>query len=399
MKNRIKLVCIAIFISSSLIFSQSQSYLPINLSTNPEYLLKEYSAQRWIDSNFVNLWKSEYYYNQDNLQKERLFFNWADSTFNLSHRQLSSYSGLNLVERLSQNYNEGVFSNTQREVYYYDSDFNVNVSSVIIQQFVDDNWEYFALSTNAYDESNNRIEIKNYNWSNSDWYLLNTTVNTFDENNNKIESITEYEIYEEGWAPSSERHSYNYDSENNLIEIINYYKQSDGSWGKFSRNYYEYNGENMSIELIEFWSVKKWIAFQRFKLSYDSNNNIVESLLQIWDEETWKNYYKYTYKYTSITSVENNDGRLPSSYSLYQNYPNPFNPTTTIKFGLPEQGFVDLRVYNILGQEVIKLVNRELNAGYHEVNFGSNNLPSGIYIYKINVNGKFNSAKKMLLVK
>ena len=97
--------------------------------------------------------------------------------------------------------------------------------------------------------------------------------------------------------------------------------------------------------------------------------------------------------------VDDGVNDLPKEFKLFQNYPNPFNPSTTIKFGLPEQGFVDLRVYNILGQEVAKLVNKELTAGYHEVNFGYNNITSGIYIYRIDVMGKYSSVKKMLLVK
>jgi len=90
---------------------------------------------------------------------------------------------------------------------------------------------------------------------------------------------------------------------------------------------------------------------------------------------------------------------LVNNLILYQNYPNPFNPTTTIKFGLPESGFVELTVYNILGQKVAQLVNEQLQAGYHEISFGSNNLSSGMYIYRINVGDKFNSIKKMLMVK
>lgn len=101
--------------------------------------------------------------------------------------------------------------------------------------------------------------------------------------------------------------------------------------------------------------------------------------------------------HSPITSLK--EEARSTSFSLSQNYPNPFNPTTTIKFGLPEAGLVDLRVYNILGQEVARLVNKELNAGYHEVSFGNNNLSTGMYIYRISVGDKFTSIKKMLLVK
>jgi hypothetical protein len=98
-----------------------------------------------------------------------------------------------------------------------------------------------------------------------------------------------------------------------------------------------------------------------------------------------------------ITSIENE--AIPTGYSLSQNFPNPFNPSTKIKFGIPESGIVDLRVYNMLGEEVAILVNKELQAGYHEANFGDMNLASGMYIYRIKVGDDFNSVKKMLLLK
>ncbi|MDF1611783.1 putative Ig domain-containing protein [Stygiobacter electus] len=96
------------------------------------------------------------------------------------------------------------------------------------------------------------------------------------------------------------------------------------------------------------------------------------------------------------TKVETEE--IPASFELYQNYPNPFNPTTSIKFGLPKESHVRLSVYTILGQEVATLVNNVMSAGYHTVNFDASNLPSGMYIYKIDA-GDFSQIKKMLLMK
>jgi Secretion system C-terminal sorting domain len=86
------------------------------------------------------------------------------------------------------------------------------------------------------------------------------------------------------------------------------------------------------------------------------------------------------------------------SYSLSQNYPNPFNPTTTIRYSLRSAGFVSLRVYDILGREVKNLVNENQTAGEHSVYFDASNLPSGVYIYRLQ-SGSFVSAKKMILIK
>ncbi len=89
---------------------------------------------------------------------------------------------------------------------------------------------------------------------------------------------------------------------------------------------------------------------------------------------------------------------LPAGYTLSQNYPNPFNPTTMIKFSVPETGFVTLKVYNTLGQEVATLVNEEKRAGSYEVDFNASNLASGVYMYTLSA-GKVTLSKKMLLVK
>ena len=88
----------------------------------------------------------------------------------------------------------------------------------------------------------------------------------------------------------------------------------------------------------------------------------------------------------------------PEKFSLSQNYPNPFNPTTKINFAIPKQGFVTLKVYDILGKEVTTLVNEVKTAGSYSVDFNGNNFSSGVYFYKIEVNG-FTDAKKMILVK
>lgn len=89
---------------------------------------------------------------------------------------------------------------------------------------------------------------------------------------------------------------------------------------------------------------------------------------------------------------------LPTEFTLEQNYPNPFNPTTVIKFGLPEQSNVTLKVYNLLGQEVATLLNTVKAAGWHEVNFNAASLSTGLYIYRIEAKD-FVSIKKMMLVK
>ncbi len=88
----------------------------------------------------------------------------------------------------------------------------------------------------------------------------------------------------------------------------------------------------------------------------------------------------------------------PGTFTLQQNFPNPFNPSTTIKFSIPSESFTTLKVYDILGNEIEELVNEQLSAGNYKFNFVADNLPSGIYFYKIHA-GEFIQTMKMILLR
>jgi hypothetical protein len=95
---------------------------------------------------------------------------------------------------------------------------------------------------------------------------------------------------------------------------------------------------------------------------------------------------------------DNNDLGLPTEFDLAQNYPNPFNPTTMISFSLPKADHVTLEVFNVLGQKVSTLMDKNLSAGRYQVEFDATSQPSGIYFYRL-ASGQGVSTKKMVLVK
>lgn len=103
------------------------------------------------------------------------------------------------------------------------------------------------------------------------------------------------------------------------------------------------------------------------------------------------------FQVTVMTGVVAESG-VPSEFSLKQNFPNPFNPTTNIKYALPKESRVSLKVYNLIGQEVKVLVNQVQPAGNYIVDFNAANLPSGMYIYRLDA-GSFNQTRKMTLLK
>jgi hypothetical protein len=118
-----------------------------------------------------------------------------------------------------------------------------------------------------------------------------------------------------------------------------------------------------------------------------------------------------------IIGIKTISGSIPSEYYLYQNYPNPFNPTTMIKFEIPNsrlrRGYggqakflkagetnpkTEIRIYDVLGKEVVTLVNSELQPGTYEVDWDASNYPSGVYYYRL-FTENYSETKKMILVK
>jgi hypothetical protein len=90
--------------------------------------------------------------------------------------------------------------------------------------------------------------------------------------------------------------------------------------------------------------------------------------------------------------------QISVAFELEQNYPNPFNPGTTIKYKLPQASLVNLKVYNVLGQEVATLVDESQPAGIHAVQFDGSGLSSGVYFYRLSA-GDFVQTRKLMLLR
>lgn len=113
--------------------------------------------------------------------------------------------------------------------------------------------------------------------------------------------------------------------------------------------------------------------------------------------DTWNFLIRFPVKVYNPTSIKNTN-EIVNGFELKQNYPNPFNPVTNIKFSVPNEGFVSLKVYNITGKEISTLVSDNLKSGVYTVDLNASEWSSGVYIYKLTTND-FTSTKKMTLVK
>jgi len=165
------------------------------------------------------------------------------------------------------------------------------------------------------------------------------------------------------------------------------------SWMSRQRNYHHIltnsNGDSI-IDLSE-----KELAFSTtdypdgdYRIFFEARDEYGNSTIDSMDVK-FKN---------GITSVSEIRDQVPSEFQLDQNYPNPFNPMTKIGYSIPKSGIVKLKVYDILGTEIITLVNEFQNAGTYSVDFNAWDFTSGIYLYELSW-GKFSGVKKMLLIR
>jgi len=101
------------------------------------------------------------------------------------------------------------------------------------------------------------------------------------------------------------------------------------------------------------------------------------------------------FEYSEVISIEL---KIEKEFKLAQNFPTPFNPSTSISYALPINGFVTIKVYNTIGEEVAELINQNIEAGTHVIQFNAFNLPTGAYFYRITTEN-YSETKKMLLIK
>ncbi len=128
----------------------------------------------------------------------------------------------------------------------------------------------------------------------------------------------------------------------------------------------------------------------------DLNNEPVSIFIDLGNDGTFDDTI---FVKNQATNIEDEGSLLsPDSYNLAQNYPNPFNPTTTIKYSVPQRSNVEIKVYDILGKEILTLVNEEKFRGVYSVTFNASGLSSGIYFYRMQ-SGNFVKTKKMLILK
>jgi hypothetical protein len=169
---------------------------------------------------------------------------------------------------------------------------------------------------------------------------------------------------------------------------------------------------NFQSVIVTVQEAPDWVEFSNNEISFDgiisSEKRAAQFYFKISDnapigEEAAIKFRISDNSNRSWYKVYNLKVTPPKVFEVYQNYPNPFNPSTTIKYSIPQDAIVAINVFNVLGEEVSLLVNKEMKTGIHEVVFDATNLSSGFYFYLVEAKGadgtKYFDAKKMIVLK
>jgi len=387
--------------------------------------LISYGNQRWSSDlqDWVKEWQSSYTFNND-LISSSLYEYWDISTGEYLSANRQTYQYTNSWKKeyiLVETWNKTTQSWTNSRQNFYTYDENDHLSLYEYQIWYNDQWENSQRQEFIFTAENLLLSFKMLYWdsNNQEWVYNNAQIYTYDENGYLSELIKQRWGSSQSWI-NDLRETYTFDSTGYFIG-----KQSQ-SWDEnlsdwLNKGLYTYtrNTNNQILSLLyQIWDTgnNTWVNSTLNTYEYTPGGHLSYYSISIWGESDWQPYFspvffnydeiirttyycaELTAYYHSVTGISDREN-TPRVFSLYQNYPNPFNPATSIEYRLSRGGFVTIRVYNTLGQEVAVLVNQNKTAGKHSVTFDAGHLSSGMYIYKMSVDERIISVKKMMLLR
>ena len=354
--------------------------------------------QFWGGADWVNSSRVSTNYDVSNRPIEYLDENWTGASWENTSRYLETYDTQgNLETETYQTWTGASWDNSTRTTYTY------NTNDLIIEVLTEiwsGGWVNWIYNTRTYNAMGNILTQINYIWSGGAWQNNFQYMYTYDSNgNNTIYLAQEWDPVD-GWVNYGQ-YLYQFDGNNNQTEqLLQLWNTGTTSWVNQEKINSTYNSLNSPLTtLYQLWNTGTgWENTSYIMDTYDVNNNLSERVGQNWDGAAWVNSIRQTgFIWKLITDV-GDDELLVNEFKLFNNYPNPFNPSTTIKFNVPSISDVTIRIYDVLGNEIETLVNQEKTAGTYEVEFNSEGISSGIYLYRITA-GDFTQTKKMILLK
>ncbi len=373
--------------------SQLITYLQSLYTYDKNENMTEYVIQQWNNSKWNNRRKYSFSYNQNNLYTEVDFYNWDGTAWIVIDRYVFEYDNHNnLTKRVLQHMSNGDWTNSQMIVYTYDENDNLTETLWLTGQ--GSSWINDWKINYRYNLANKILEDSTYDWDGANWIFYGRDFFYYDEQNNNIEELSQ-EFIDSLWV-NNLKYLYTYNNENQKVtETLQTWNNS--IWKDYYKIIFRYDNKGNNIGILDqhkYGSDSLWQNSSRIEKTYDIFKNISSSLTQVWSGEEWINSFREHYINIPQNGV---DGNI-NNYWLASNYPNPFNNSTIIRYLIPKEEFVTIKIFNILGEQVDLLLNESKQAGVYEVPWNPINLPSGIYFYQLKA-GDFTKTKKMILLK
>lgn len=352
-------------------------------------------AQNWDGLNWTSMSKSFYTYNDQNYLTEYLIQTW-DSVIWVNHiRIILDYNGNNdCVKEAHQSWNGTAWIDLQILTYSYNENNNLSVS--LWQDWDGLNWINNWKEIYNYDDNNNLVEYLNQEWDSLNWVNYDRYLYKYDNKKNMIEST--FQNWEDFSFKNIARYLYTFDQNDYKTSEVYQGWFLDSTWISTGRRIYKYDSRGNNIKLIDqgkrYLNDSTWTDYFTWVTTYDVHNNKTSFVWQNWDGTNWVNYTKSNYINIPPNGI---DGNL-NNYWLANNYPNPFNSSTTIRYLIPTEEIVTLKVFNILGEESAILINELKPAGVYEISWNPITFSSGVYLYQLKA-GDFIKTKKMILLK
>ena len=334
-----------------------------------------------------------------------------------------------------------------RDRYSYTYDTNGNKTSEIWSSYFLGQWSDYFRITNTYDSNGNMIIMLEEFMIEDRWVKIWGNIYFYDRDGNMYSKLTEGVVGDINLGSRMEilyRSLYSYDMKGNVTSIL--WEEWNGTqWVNPDRVSYTYNAAGNLVSVIN-EDLMKWTY------TYDTNNGLIIELIEKWNDDHWTNSSRKLYTndfegnctngqkekwwqdewivvsggilyftdsfgrefslwcdrfeayYSPITNVDEENDQLPNKYYISANYPNPFNPSTNIKYTIPQNSFVNITIYNLLGETITELVNRDVSSGTYEATWNAKNLPSGVYLISIRAeslegNKSFSDVQKAVLLK
>jgi hypothetical protein len=348
-------------------------------------------SQMWEGNDWLNMAYTEFYYNSNGLLTSDLNKGWGDNDWVNNTRTTYTYEGNQQTIMQSDNWENETWIPSSKSQWTYNE--NGRVTNIYDQNWMNDEWVNVQQTTYTYD-GENCIESLMQTWNNDAWETQAKTTYEYDGEGNNTVSITEFWMM--GFLINTGKDINTFDQGLKVSTLRQNLVGTD--WVDASKTTYSYNENRQQTQFIsEQWTGSEWVFTMNNQYTYDADGNNTEVLSQRWQDNDWVNFMKETINYEQATDVEVIE-LSPKNFKLFQNYPNPFNPSTVINYQLPVNSYVILKVYDILGNEIATLVNEEKPAGNYQIEFNAVNLPSGLYLYKLQTDN-YSETKKMLMIK